>query len=81
MSNVERAGIETSGEEHTLRVLGSQIYLAEWVVHFSLLWALKAASAHSARGWRGIWGPEESLSTLGSRSSTSLGSPHSYLSC
>ncbi|KAH6956037.1 hypothetical protein BKA56DRAFT_681189 [Ilyonectria sp. MPI-CAGE-AT-0026] len=31
-------------EEHELQVLGSQIYLAEWVVHVSLLRMLKAAA-------------------------------------
>ncbi|KAH7132974.1 hypothetical protein EDB81DRAFT_659697 [Dactylonectria macrodidyma] len=43
MSDAERARLGASGEEHTLRVLGSQIYLAGWVVHVSLLWTLKAA--------------------------------------
>ncbi|KAH6984093.1 hypothetical protein EDB80DRAFT_625118 [Ilyonectria destructans] len=43
MSDAERSRLGADGEEDTLRVLGSQIYLAGWVVHVSLLWALKAA--------------------------------------
>ncbi|KAH6980549.1 hypothetical protein EDB80DRAFT_826055 [Ilyonectria destructans] len=44
MSDTERARLGAGSEEHELRVLGSQIYLAEWVVHVSLLWMLKAAA-------------------------------------
>ncbi|KAL6402772.1 hypothetical protein AUP68_13969 [Ilyonectria robusta] len=43
MSNSERARLGASSEEHMVRVLGSQIYLAGWIVHVCLLWTLKAA--------------------------------------
>ncbi|KAH6984122.1 hypothetical protein EDB80DRAFT_768118 [Ilyonectria destructans] len=50
MSDTERARLGAGSEEHELRVLGSQIYLAEWVVHVSLLWMLKAtACTHCLR--------------------------------